>query len=86
MQTTSNIPDIPINLEESVVNLADFVGNDPKQREKLESWRQELRKQFNSEAYKQPGHEWYQTAFVENFLVRQYNKGSNRGRPKMNSV
>ena len=68
MQIDSNISDIPISLKECVTDLADFVGNDPKQREKLESWRQELRKHFDSEAYKQPGREWYQTAFVENFL------------------
>ena len=68
MQMDSNTSDIPTSLDECVTDMTNFVGNDPKQREKLESWRQELRKRFNFEAYKQPGREWYQTAFIENFL------------------
>lgn len=63
MQEKSDIA----KFNEPVINLNDYVGNDPNQREKLNYLRQEFRKSFNDNIYKEPGRQWYQTAFVEYF-------------------
>lgn len=67
------MPFFPFEIENQVIDLSTYVGDDPEKRRQLDAWRKAIRDQLDLREYSDTARQWYQKAWHE-ALVFMYDK------------